>query len=291
MRGNGQAMMENYFILQDREEFISEFDRALKESELDLKAIDSDKACDDGKTLLVAAGGDGSLNHAVHWLIQRDLSEKIPILYHPRGTGNDFARAMGLSPYDMAQSIELIKAGQAEDLYVGQVNEHLFINMATFGVFAQVTPEVDPTTKNILGSWSYFLKGLETLGQIQPMSCQFEINGRKLDEESILGFFVGNSRYAGGGIQVSPDQTPKSADLDFFLVRDMPFPQMVTLGLEMQKEQPQVDDYNICLEKVERLKFKAPQALQVTLDGESKEIREGEVSIAAKTVKLLLPKQ
>jgi YegS/Rv2252/BmrU family lipid kinase len=82
--------------------------------------------------LVVAAGGDGTLNEVVHGLM--DLSEAIrPILgIVPLGTANDFAIGCGI-PRDPRKALALCMKGDGVPIDVGRANDHWFINAASSG--------------------------------------------------------------------------------------------------------------------------------------------------------------
>ena len=97
----------------------------------------------DTADLLIAAGGDGTLNEVVHGLM--DLSKPTrPILgIVPLGTGNDFATGCGI-PRDPAKALALCMRGEAVPIDIGKANDHLFINAASSGFGAEITGTQTP---------------------------------------------------------------------------------------------------------------------------------------------------
>jgi len=82
--------------------------------------------------LLIAAGGDGTLNEVLHGLM--DLSEATrPILgIVPLGTANDFATGCGI-PRDPAKALALCMRGDGVPIDVGKANDHWFANASSSG--------------------------------------------------------------------------------------------------------------------------------------------------------------
>src|SRR4029077_527149 len=93
--------------------------------------------------LLIAAGGDGTLNEVVHGLM--DLSKVTrPVLgVVPLGTANDFATGCGI-PRDPGEALALCMEGQAVSVDIGKANEHWFLNVASVGFGAAVTATTPP---------------------------------------------------------------------------------------------------------------------------------------------------
>src|SRR5881394_4067695 len=101
--------------------------------------------------LLIAAGGDGTLNEVIHGLM--DLSEVArPVLgVVPLGTANDFATGCGI-PRDPEQALALCIEGKETAIDVGKANEHWFLNAASIGFGAEITATTPPELKRLLGS-------------------------------------------------------------------------------------------------------------------------------------------
>jgi YegS/Rv2252/BmrU family lipid kinase len=97
----------------------------------------------DTADLLIAAGGDGTLNEVVHGLM--DLSKPTrPILgIVPLGTANDFASGCGI-PRDPAKALALCMRGEAVPIDIGKANDQWFINAATSGFGAEITATTSP---------------------------------------------------------------------------------------------------------------------------------------------------
>ena len=92
--------------------------------------------------LVVAAGGDGTLNEVISGLMR--LESPPPLGYLPHGTTNDFASCLGISR-DPAAAAEAIVQHRLRLLDVGQWNSRNFIYVASFGAFTRFTSASPPT--------------------------------------------------------------------------------------------------------------------------------------------------
>jgi diacylglycerol kinase (ATP) len=196
------------------------------------------------------AGGDGTLHHAVNALMELPAEERCPLWYLPFGTGNDFARTLNLSEIPPLELIaQALKGeGTCRDATVGRCNERYFLNMASGGLFATITPDTNPQLKSVAGRWSYLISGIGKLLERETIAT--EVDGKAA--EPLLGFFVGNAKFAGGGIQIAADASPFREELEFLTVPDMPAPQLLGLGLELQKDAPDLSAYPVQKRGVKR---------------------------------------
>jgi diacylglycerol kinase family enzyme len=236
----------------------------------------------------VVVGGDGTLNHVVNSLMKIAAEKRCPVCYVPYGTGNDFARTVGLGE---AAPLELLQAalGPGADFLpvtVGECGSSHFVNMATGGIFATVTPEANPAFKNMAGRWAYFIHGIGKL--LERETVNVSVNGA--EAVPALGFFVANARFAGGGVQVLSRADPFDPNLEFLLVPDMPTKDLLALGLELQKDSPDLSAFPVRVRKVSRLRLAFDREVPINLDGEQVRLREAAFAVAPKAFRIFTPK-
>src|SRR5436305_13566933 len=82
--------------------------------------------------LVIAAGGDGTLNEVVHGLMDLPVAARPALGMVPLGTANDFATACGI-PHDPEEALALCMEGKAAPIDIGKANEHWFLNAASIG--------------------------------------------------------------------------------------------------------------------------------------------------------------
>ena len=152
--------------------------------------------------LVIAAGGDGTLNEVLHGLM--DLSEDTrPILgIVPLGTANDFAIGCGI-PRDPAKALALCMKGEAVPIDIGKANDHWFINAASSGFGAAITATTSPELKRLLGPAAYTVMGAILAINVHHYQGKLILPGREIAGSGPVAI-VGNGRQTGGGIQVAP---------------------------------------------------------------------------------------
>src|SRR5699024_1584423 len=106
--------------------------------------------------IIIAAGGDGTINEVINGLAPEAYRPKLGII--PAGTTNDFARALNI-PRQIDQAVDVILANQSMLLDIGKVNEQYFMNIAGGGDLTELTYEVPSKLKAVLGQLAYYMKG------------------------------------------------------------------------------------------------------------------------------------
>jgi diacylglycerol kinase (ATP) len=150
---------------------------------------------DAGEKVVVAAGGDGSLNAVVSGLAGSETI--LGIL--PTGTMNVFAREMGI-PFDqLRRALEVIDEGNVEEVDLFEVNGSPFVQMAGVGFDAKVISETTREAKKALGPLAYLVSAVKVLGDEPPrMKVRFE-EGVEADGVCVL---VGNGSLYGGQVRL-----------------------------------------------------------------------------------------
>lgn len=173
-----------------------------------------------GSRPIVVAGGDGSLHAVIATLHRRnDLAGKVLGLL-PLGTGNDFARAVGI-PLDAAEAAAALleSAPTPMDLIVDELGE-VVVNNVHVGTSALASRH-GATLKERLGPFGLGLLGYPlgaARAAIRPpaVRLRIEVDGELVADvdRRVLMLAVGNGSSVGGGAEINPDADPQSRSLD-----------------------------------------------------------------------------
>lgn len=144
--------------------------------------------------MIVCSGGDGTLDEIVTGLMQAKSST--PLGYIPSGSTNDFAVSLNI-PKDMLEAAEDIMHGQVMPQDVGTFNDDVFVYIAAFGLFTDVSYQTSQNLKNILGHLAYVMEGVKRIFDVRSYRLKVEANGRIYEGEYIYGM-VTNSHSVGG---------------------------------------------------------------------------------------------
>jgi len=149
--------------------------------------------------LIVACGGDGTLNEVITGL--QLGGHRIALGYIPCGSTNDFANGLGLSTVPLTAA-EAIVSGQPRPLDAGLFSpDRYFSYTASFGAFTSVSWSTPQNVKNILGHAAYILEGIRSLADIYPIHMRITADGQLYEEDFIFGA-VCNSTSLGGVLKL-----------------------------------------------------------------------------------------
>ncbi|SHJ99946.1 diacylglycerol/lipid kinase family protein [Hespellia stercorisuis] len=144
--------------------------------------------------LVVCSGGDGTLDETVTGMMKRE--HMIPIGYIPTGSTNDFANSLHI-PKDLLAAADTAVNGKLFACDVGAFNDDVFVYVAAFGLFTDVSYETKQEMKNVLGHLAYVLEGAKRIFNIPSYRIKVSANDEVIDEEFIYGM-VTNSKSVGG---------------------------------------------------------------------------------------------
>jgi YegS/Rv2252/BmrU family lipid kinase len=166
-----------------------------------------------GMKLAIVGGGDGTIR-GVAQLIAR-YGATLGVL--PLGTGNDFARALGI-PFDIPSAIEIITHGTTTEVDVGLANGKAFLNACSVGMTTELARVLDGRLKRWLGPLAYPIGGLKAGLGMRPFRAALEVDGERWLEGPVWQVVVGNSRYQGGGHVTAPTAAPDDRRLHCYAI-------------------------------------------------------------------------
>src|SRR5699024_7213658 len=117
-------------------------------------------AVERGFDLIVAVGGDGTINEVINGIAGHEHRPKLGII--PAGTTNDFAKALNI-PRDTKKALKIITNNHSKKLDIGKVNDQYFMNIAGGGELTEVSYEVPSKLKTMIGQLEYYFRGIELL--------------------------------------------------------------------------------------------------------------------------------
>ena len=181
-----------------------------------------------GSRRIVVAGGDGSLHAVVAQLYRRhELADAVVGLL-PMGTGNDFARALGI-PLDVEEAAEVICSGQVRrmDLVVDELGE-VVVNNVHVGAGAEaskrgawVKEKLGPIGigKVNLGKLGYPIGAVMSAFDEPSVHLHVEVDGTVVTDvdNPVLMVSIGNGANVGGGTLLTPEADPSDGQVDVMI--------------------------------------------------------------------------
>ena len=165
-------------------------------------------------------GGDGTVHRHLPQLHRR----KIPVLVVPTGSGNDFAKAMGIRGVEMALRAWrqfLAGGGNVREIDLGLIRaggqETLFCCVAGVGMDAEANARANRMPQWLKGRGGYVLAALESLVAFKPVEMDVKTAQREIRGPAFF-IAVGNAHRYGGGMKVTPRALPDDGLLDICVV-------------------------------------------------------------------------
>lgn len=144
--------------------------------------------------IVVCSGGDGTLDEVVTGMMRSGFSTSIG--YIPAGSTNDFGGSLAL-PKNMLNAAQVIVDGKDFPCDVGAFNDDVFVYIAGFGLFTEVSYGTDQQVKNVLGHMAYLLEGMKSLSNIRSYKMKVKYDGQEIENDFIYGMIT-NSVSVGG---------------------------------------------------------------------------------------------
>lgn len=183
-------------------------------------------AAQGGCDVVVAAGGDGTVNEVVNGLARARRQTTLGLV--ALGTANDFAVSLGI-PEDVTAALQLAAEGPAQAVDIARVNRRCFVNVSTGGFGAEASQAAGRSLKKRLGGLAYVLRGLEQMVTFAVAQGRFRVGGAVVHEGDFVFYAVGNARRTGGGTPLTPLARVGDGRLDIMLVHGMSRVQFLAL--------------------------------------------------------------
>ena len=218
--------------------------------------------------LIACSGGDGTIDEVATGMMKRREMGKdvVPVGYIPAGTTNDFAKSLHIPRKPLAAADNAVK-GVPFPCDIGKFNDSVFVYIAAFGIFTDVSYETDQAVKNVLGHMAYILEGAKRIFNIPSYKIKVEHDGEVIEDEFIFGL-VTNSRSVGGfSNMVGKNIVFDDGLFEVTLIKTPKNPialQEIIAALLIE----QVDTKHMYTFKTKKITFDSVEEIPWTLDGE-----------------------
>mgnify|MGYP004529508985 FL=1 len=240
--------------------------------------------------LIACSGGDGTIDEVATGMMKRREMGKdvVPVGYIPAGTTNDFAKSLHIPRKPLAAADNAVK-GVPFPCDIGKFNDSVFVYIAAFGIFTDVSYETDQAVKNVLGHMAYILEGAKRIFNIPSYKIKVEHDGEVIEDEFIFGM-VTNSRSVGGfSNMVGKNIVFDDGLFEVTLIKTPKNPialQEIIAALLIE----QVDTKHMYTFKTKKITFDSVEEIPWTLDGEfGGEQDYVEIENVQKAIEIMVP--
>jgi diacylglycerol kinase (ATP) len=249
-------------------------------------------AVEGGATLVVAVGGDGTLNEVVNGVAGRDVD----LATIPLGTGMDFGRTYGI-PTKFDDAVRVALAGDMRTIDAGRVRyrtwagepaERFFANVSSVGMSGAVAQRANGMSKALGGKVTFFY----ALARVFLEWKNTEVTVRLDDTERhgrMHDVIVANGVWHGGGMKLAPDAAPDDGKFDVVLIGDVAKIDFLTTAPKIYKGK-HIHHPKVEVLRSTRVEVDAPVQLPIELEGEQVGTTPATFEIVPGALRVRVPK-
>lgn len=235
-------------------------------------------------SMVVAAGGDGTINEIAMSLVGKET----PLGIIPLGSGNGFARSLHI-PIPIEKSIEIIKKHKIILIDVGCLEKSYFFCTSGVGLDAQIGRKFEKEGKR--GFFGYVSQVIKVLRNYGPKKYVLDVDGRTIKQRAVL-ITIANAPQWGNNAFISPNADLQDGYLDVSILK--PFPWIKTLSLAIRLFNGKIDQskyMDIYRAKEIQLRRKKKKRFWMHMDGEPIKVKNKvKISIVSKGLRVVVPR-
>ena len=235
------------------------------------------KALEEGYELVVAVGGDGTVNEVVNGFLEdgKPLRAEAMLGIVPRGTGGAFRRVFGWSTR-LDEAAARLRGEAWTPVDVGRIEfaghdgarrARYFVNVASAGVSGLVDWEVNRASKLLGGKASFVLGTLRAMHKYRDRRLRVAFDDEPARELDATVLAVANGQFFGGGMWIAPDARHDDGVFDVTLWSGYQLRDFVLKGRAIYSGR-HVDFPNTKRFRARRLRIEADEPVLIDVDGE-----------------------
>ncbi len=226
-----------------------------------------------GYDLMVAVGGDGTINEVVNGIYHADGLSRISLGIIGTGTGSDYIRSVGLPRNHEVACQNLLRPrklvldiGVVEYSEKGNRLKRLFVNFAGLGFDAEVAKATTLKYKALGSLPSYLMGLLSTFVSYDNKRVVLRLDGETV-EKKVCTVLMSNGKYGGGGMLTAPDADLADGWLDVLIIDDLSKVDLLR-SLPRIYRGTHLSHPKVSLKRVQRVEIESQEAMALQADGE-----------------------
>ena len=170
-----------------------------------------------GFTTIVCVGGDGTSGNVATAILQSGTDTRLGLI--PAGTGNDFARTLGLAASDIHEVARRSVVTSNARMDVGRIEDNFFLNSCGFGFDVAVLRGL-PRARWLGSNLVYIYSALKEILGFSGVEMSVQSSAMTRDRLLYLLVVIANGSQFGGGFAIAPSATVTDGQLDAVFIRD-----------------------------------------------------------------------
>jgi diacylglycerol kinase (ATP) len=166
------------------------------------------RASNEGRQLVIACGGDGTLNEVVNGLAGQQNGHRVPLALLPGGTANILAKELGI-PWDIRRATRKLLHGEVKEIALGLATplkqperKKYFLSVAGAGPDGMIVYSVDLELKARVGILAYWWQGMREVLRYKYPHFRVLADGRTIDATLVV---VGRTKNYGGPFMITTE--------------------------------------------------------------------------------------
>ncbi|HUY44632.1 MAG TPA: diacylglycerol kinase family protein [Streptosporangiaceae bacterium] len=227
-------------------------------------------AVDAGARLVVAVGGDGTLNEVVNGIAGRDVE----LATIPLGTGMDFVRSHGI-PSKFDDAVRVAAGGNTRTIDAGRVRyrtwageeaERFFANVGSVGMSGAVAQRANGMSKALGGRATFFYALTRVFFEWENTDVTVRLDGAERHGR-MHDVIVANGIWHGGGMMLAPQAQPDDGLFDVVLIGDIGKVDFLTTAPKLYKGK-HISHPKVEVLRTARVEVDAAEHLPIEVEGE-----------------------
>jgi diacylglycerol kinase (ATP) len=168
----------------------------------------AERAANEGRGLIIACGGDGTLNEIVNGLAAHQNGHRVPLALLPGGTANILAKELNL-PWDIPSAAERLVRGEIKEIALGLATplelpekKKYFLSVAGAGPDGMIVYGIDLDLKARVGILAYWWQGVREVLRYKFPHFRVVSGGQKIDASMVI---VGRTKNYGGPFKITTE--------------------------------------------------------------------------------------
>ena len=238
--------------------YILEIHRIMEEYNIESAFKDNIKDIDH----ILISGGDGTIDSVVNVMMKLDI--KLPIGVLPSGTANDFAHILGIDN-NICNTLEKIISKKSKFIDVGKINNTYFINVASAGMFTDVSQKISNELKNSLGKVAYYIKGIEEA--VNMRSFNISVKSEELNYSGPIYLILIFNGKTAGNLNLAYKAEIDDGLLDVIIFKEIPIVHGLNMLIKVIKQE-HLDENEVIYFRTKKLEVICEDNILVDIDGE-----------------------
>lgn len=241
----------------------------------------AEEAANKNFDVIVAVGGDGTINEIGTKVMQQD--KILGII--PFGSGNGLARFLGI-PMQAVKAIKVINSMHVSRIDTATFNEKSYFNMAGMGFDAHISSIFAGNKKR--GLSGYLKLGMREMLNYKPETYRIEVDGQVYTRTAFVVSIANSSQY-GNNAHISPEASVTDGLLDVCVVKSFPLYKMPALALDMFRGNTHRSNL-VEIFQGKKIKISRTQDAAIHIDGEPFFMgREIDITVVPLSLNIITP--